>query len=371
MENQQLAAAVREKRHELLDRWRAQIRQLPSARYLDTPTLTDHIPALLDDLAAELEMMTAQTIQAALIERCATIHGLQRLESAFDIEEVVAEYNILRGCIHDLAEEEQLNLQGQPFHIMNRVFDRAIAVALKAYSDQRAAEVKARRDEYLAFVAHDLRTPLSAISLAGRVLERTLLDPSASAESARMLGALRRNVQHLEVLVRKVLEESSAVADDAALNLQRRDFYLWPLAEALLEDLRVVAQASSTRVLNQVPDDLLVYADASLLRRILQNLIANAIKHTPRGEVSIGAAPDEAAGGVVIWVRDDGSGIPEAQLATIFTKGETDSASSDAAGLGLAIVKTFTEAHGGLVTVESTPGRGSTFRLTLPAASPG
>jgi signal transduction histidine kinase len=252
---------------------------------------------------------------------------------------------------------------------MNRVFDRAIAVALKAYSDQRAAEVKARRDEYLAFVAHDLRTPLSAISLAGRVLERTLLDPSANAESARMLGALRRNVQQLEVLVRKVLEESSAVGDDATVNLQRRDFYLWPLVEALIEDLRVVSQASSTRVLNQVPDDLLVYADASLLRRILQNLIANAIKHTPRGEVSIGAAPDEAGGGVVCWVRDDGSGIAEAQLGNIFAKGETDSPGSGATGLGLAIVKTFTEAHGGVVTVESTPGQGSTFRLTLPGAS--
>ena len=66
-------------------------------------------------------------------------HGLQRLEDAFDIEEVVAEYNILRGCIHDLADDNGLSLQGKPFHIINRVFDHAIGLALQAYATQRGA----------------------------------------------------------------------------------------------------------------------------------------------------------------------------------------------------------------------------------------
>lgn len=78
---------------------------------------------------------------------------------------------ILRGRIHDLADENGLTLQGKPFHIINRVFDRAIGLALLAYATQRAREVQQRREEYLAFVAHDLRTPLNAIALACRVLE--------------------------------------------------------------------------------------------------------------------------------------------------------------------------------------------------------
>ncbi len=367
MDHHNLAVAVREERQGLLQRWRQAIRQLPSAQELDAPTLTDHIPQFLDELADELQAATEQTIQAALIDRSARSHGVQRFLNAFDIQEVVAEYNILRGCIHDLADDKGIKLQGRPFHVINRVFDRAIGVALEAYAKQKALEVQQRREDYLAFVAHDLRTPLFAISLVGRVLERTFQKRDDLDESVRMLKALRRNAQQLEILVNKVLEENASVNAEGGVTLHRRDFYLWPLVEALIEDLQAVAQPASTRLLNQVPDDLVVFADAGLLRRVFQNLIVNAINHTPGGEVVIEAVAGSAHGAVECWVQDNGSGIAKEQLGNVFAKGETDAASSGAAGLGLAIVQTFTEAHGGIVTAESSLGKGSTFRLTLPA----
>src|SRR5687767_15912054 len=107
-------------------------------------------------------------------------HGLQRVQDGFDIEEVVAEYNILRGCIHDLAQANGLALQGEPFRILNRVLDGAIGLAVKTFAAERALEVRSRREEYLSFVAHDLRTPLNAISLATGVLELALPERSAS-----------------------------------------------------------------------------------------------------------------------------------------------------------------------------------------------
>ena len=194
----QLAALVKQERDSLLAMWRKQVRQLPSARQLDVPTLNDHIPRLLDELAAGLQSESEQTIPEALSGGSPTAHGLQRLQEAFDIEEVVAEYNILRGCIHDLADGNGLKLQGRPFHVVNRVLDQAIGLALQTYATQRALEVQRRREEYLAFVAHDLRTPLNAISLAGRVLELTPPERRANAETGQMLRALRRNVQQLE-----------------------------------------------------------------------------------------------------------------------------------------------------------------------------
>jgi signal transduction histidine kinase len=115
-----------------------------------------------------------------------------------------------------------------------------------------------------------------------------------------------------------------------------------------------------------VPDDLVVYADASLLRRVFQNLIGNAIQYTPRGEVLIGARELGAEGAVECWVGDNGGGIPEELLENIFDKGATDPENTGGTGLGLVIVKTFTEAHGGKVTVESKEGVGSTFRFSLP-----
>jgi two-component system phosphate regulon sensor histidine kinase PhoR len=256
----ELAALVQRERDALLSRWRRQVRQLPSARQLDVPTLNDHIPGLLDELAAALQSKSEQTIAEALRETSPTAHGLQRLQEAFDIEEVVAEYNILRGCIHDLAEENGLSLQGRPFHILNRVFDQAIGLALQTYATQRALEVRQRREEYLAFVAHDLRTPLNAISLAGRVLELALPTRGDSAEAALMLKALRRNVQQLEGLVSKVLDESANLQTEVGVKLQRRELYLWPVVEALTHDLHPVAGTASTQLINQVPDDLVVYA---------------------------------------------------------------------------------------------------------------
>jgi len=304
------------------------------------------MPGLLDALIAALQTHSQQTIPEALSVGTAPAHGLQRVQDAFDIEEVVAEYNILRGCIHDLADDNGLSLQGRPFHIINRVFDQAIGLALQSYATQRALEVRRRREEYLAFVAHDLRTPLTAISMSGKVLERALPTSDPGSDTARMLRALRRNVQHLEKLVDKVLEENTNLQTEIGIQLQRRDIDLWPLVEALIHDLHPVAGTASTRLINQVPDDLMVYADASLLRRVFQNLIANAINYTPRGEIVIGATGPEADGAVECTVSDNGAGIPEDLLEKVFEMGTTDE-TDGGTGLGLAIVKNFIEAHGG------------------------
>ncbi len=359
-----LAALIKRESLSLLSDWRQQVRQLPSARHLDVPTLNDHIPLLLEELVAALQSDSGQTIPEALAESSPPAHGLQRLQEAFDIEEVVAEYNILRACVHDLADNNGLLLQGQPFRIFNRVLDHAIGLAVQTYATQRALEVQRRREEYLAFVAHDLRTPLNAIALAGRVLERTVAD--RAAETVQMLNALRRNVQHLHGMVAKVLEENTNLRTEMGIKLERRELDLWPVVEALIHDLHPVAGTNSTRLVNQVPEDSVVFADAGLLNRVLQNLIGNAIKYTPRGEILIGARELVADGAVECWVSDDGAGVPEEIIKKIFDPGETDPAMAGGTGLGLAIVKTFTEAHGGTVTVDSKEGVGSTFRFSLP-----
>ena len=363
---EKLVVLIKQERQTLLARWRQQVRELPSARHLDTPTLNDHIPDLLEELAAALQSQSDQTISEVICEGSPPAHGRQRVKDGFDIEEVVAEYNILRDCLHDLADDNGLSLQGKPFHILNRVLDGAIGSAVQTYAAQRALDVQHRREEYLAFVAHDLRTPLNAISLAVRVLELTLPARDTSAGTTQMLKALHRNVQQLEGLVGKVLEENQNLQTEVGVKLQRRTFDLWPLVESLIHDLHPVAGAASTQLINRVPDDLVVYADASLLRRVFQNLIANAIKYTPRGEIVIGAREPGAEGAVECWVSDNGAGIPEEFLEKVFDKGETDPENDGGMGLGLAIVKMFTEAHGGQVTVESKEGVGSTFRFSLP-----
>ena len=363
-----LAALIVSEREILLASWREQVRQLPSAKHLDVPTLNDHVPALLDELATALQNVDDQTIPEALIEGSPPIHGLERYEHGFDIVEVVSEYNILRGCIHDLAESNGISLSGQAFHILNRVFDEAIGLAIQTFATQQALEVQRRRDEYLAFVTHDLRTPLNAIALATRILELETAAGGTGADAERILSMLRRNVRHLESLIEKVLKESAHVQTEMGMRLECRTFDLWPLVEAIMQDMRPVADTAGTKIFNRISPDLVIYADASLLRRIFQNLLANAITYTPRGEVVIEAREVDPSGSIECLVSDNGSGIPKNRLDNIFKKLETDPQKQGGTGLGLAIVKSFVEAQGGTVAVETMEGVGTTFRFTLPGA---
>ncbi len=362
-----LAQLIERERDATLAAWRAQVRGLPSARNLDVPTLNDHIPDLLMELASALRTRSDESIAEAHLDGSPPSHGLQRVKDAFDIEEVVAEYNILRGCIHDLAERNGLSMRGQPFHVLNRVLDGAIGSAVQSFAAEKALEVQQRREEYLAFVAHDLRTPLNAISLAARVLEMRLTgDRADTPQTTQMFKALKRNVRHLEALVANVVDENTSVEAEAGVKLQRRQFDLWPLVEGVMDDLLPVAQKNTTRLTNAVPEELVAYGDASVIRRVLQNLIANAIAYTPQGEVTIGARETGQSGEIECFVRDNGAGIAPERRAFVFDKNETDRAKEGGLGLGLAIVKTFVEAHNGTVTVDSKLTVGSTFRFTLP-----
>jgi len=362
---EQLAELVERNREPLLARWRGMVRALPSAHNLSIPTLNDHVPALLDEIALAFRRNSDEAIAEVLADGTPPEHGLQRLHNGYQIEEVVAEYNLLRGCVHDLATRHQINLQGKPFHVLNLVFDSAIGLAVQTFSINRALEVQRRREEYLSFIAHDLRTPLNAVALASKVLEASFGTIVPDPRAARMIKILQRNVQSMSGLVSKVIEENDNLRTESGIKLERRNVDLWPLVESMVYDLNPVAGTGSTRLLNDVPEELVIYADASLLRRMMQNLIANAIAHTPQGEVVIGAAPT-ANGGIECWVSDNGVGISKDRLELIFEKFETETKEQGGLGLGLAIFKTFVEAHEGSFNLASEVGQGSRFSFILP-----
>ena len=363
-ERQRLADLLTSERDALIQRWRRQVKELRSARQLDNPTLIDHVPQFITDLASALRTGTTETIAEAVDEaRGAANHGLQRALDGFDIVEVVAEYNILRECIHDLAAERGLVIQGEMFHVINRLLDGAIGSAVQNYSRAQAAEVQRRREEYLAFIAHDLRTPLNAIAMSARLLAQ-----GGAVDVILLQKTMMRNIDQLSSLVSEVLKENSHQAAENGVKLERRWFDLWPLVERLTHELQPLAGNGSTRLVNEVPPELRVYADANLAARVFQNLIANGIAHTQRGEVVIGARESAPGDAVEVWVRDNGTGIPVEKLERVFEKYETDHKEEHGAGLGLAIVKAFVEAHGGTVSVQSKPGAGSEFRVTLPNA---
>ena len=359
----QLGDALLRETDALLVHWRGQVRALDSAKHLDTPTLNDHIPVWLRTFADGL--LAIGDVDPPDASGSPIAHGVQRFDDGFDIEEVVSEYNILRDCVYDLAEKRGIELRGPSRRIVDRVFDTSIGAAVKAFAESQAHAVQRRRVEHLAFVAHDLRTPLSAITFAAHILDRRLSAEMRDPEMARLLKTLGRNAKQLDALVSRVLHDNTQLLTELGVQVERRTFDLWPMVEALLQDLQPLAAKHGTRLVNAVDDDLEVQADATLLRRILQNLVANAINYTPGGEVIVGARDPGIGMPVECWVKDNGAGIPASRIESVFHPLESDP-ERDGTGLGLAIVKTFVEAHEGVVGVESVEGAGSTFHFTLP-----
>jgi signal transduction histidine kinase len=360
-----IGALIREQRHVLLSRWRRHVRQLPSAKGLDAPTLNDHMPILIDELSEALESQPDTTVEDALLQGSPPAHGRQRLHDGFNVEEVVAEYNVLRACVHDVAEEHGMVIHGNDLRVVNRIIDEAIGLAVQTYATQLSLEIKKHRDQQFAFVAHDLRTPLQAISLTVTIIERTLAGAANSEQANKLLVVLRRNIQQLEKAVIDVIKANVDSPAGATEKLERRYLDLWPLVQSVMNGLEPVVATSTVDLVNDVPTDLRVFADAALLSRVFENLLAYAVNNAPRGCVRVEAI-EAGRAGVQCRVTHNGAAIPAAELPKLFANGgHTDT--QEGIGLGLAIVKQSIEAHGGEISVKSDDAA-TTIEFRLPAA---
>lgn len=361
----ELAEVFARCREEIISEWRSQAAVLLRELHLDKPTLTDHLP----DLVAEITRDLAQSREGAISDEqtrgSPPVHGVQRFHDGLDVGEVVAEYNLLRVAFITIAERHGLFLVGEAMRIINHRIDEGVRMAVTSFTAQQALIRKEQEDEHLAFVAHDLRTPLNAVSLLVDSL-RLGLRPEALAETGDLFAILRRNLQRVEELIKKVLETKAQLSGTgSSFRPERRTFELWPLVQRLILDLESVSSKHDIEVVNEIPTALTVFADAGLISQVFQNLLGNAFKYAARGRVVVSA--EEAGDVVTCVVHDNGTGIPLEMLSKVFDKLASDPDKAGT-GLGLAIVKQIVEAHGGTVSAESVQGAGATFSFTIPAA---
>jgi signal transduction histidine kinase len=351
---------------EIMDEWRAQARKLLRNLELDEPTLTDHIPDLVAEIARDLSLKRGGEISREQTRGNPPTHGVQRFHDGLDVGEVVAEYNLLRVAFITVAERHGLYLVGEAARIINHRIDQGVRMAVTSFAAQQALIRKEQEDEHLAFVAHDLRTPLNAICLIVDQLKYGL-DEKALAESGNLFEILRRNLQRVEDLIKKVLDTKvQPTAMGSSFRPERRTFELWPLVQRLIVDLDSVSSAHDIAVVNEIPHTLAMWADAGLISQVFQNLLGNAFKYAARGRVVVCA--EENDGTVTCVVHDNGAGIPLEMLARVFDKLATDPERAGT-GLGLAIVKQIVEAHGGTVSAESIEGAGARFSFTIPSST--
>ena len=359
-----LAHVFAQNQEEIVNEWRLQVGELLRERHLDKPTLTNHMPDLIAEITRDLELNRDGSIAAEQTRGSPPVHGVQRFHDGLDVGEVVGEYNLLRTAFITIAERHDLYLVGEAARIINRRIDEAVRLSVMAFAAQQALMRKEQEEEHLAFVAHDLRTPLNAVCLLVDQL-RYGLDDRALSATGNLFEILQRNLQRVSELITKVLETKiPASALGTSFRPERRTFELWPLGERLIIDLQSVSSRHDIVVVNQIPHSVTVFADAGLISQVFQNLLGNAFKYAARGRVVVSASEEDGA--VHCVVQDNGTGIPLEMLSKVFDKLATDP-EREGTGLGLAIVKQIVEAHGGSVHAESTGGLGATLRFTIPA----
>jgi len=217
----------------------------------------------------------------------------------------------------------------------------------------------------VANVSHELRTPLSLIK--GYV--ETLIDGAKDNPevATRFLQTIEKHADRLTFLIEDLLTISKLESGQVAMNLQKMD--LREAVQRPLDDLQGKAAAKGVMLLNEVPAEFTVRADADRIQQVLTNLVDNAIKYGRRdGHVTISAkaAPHER---VEVCVRDDGPGIPADATERVFERfyrvDKARARDAGGTGLGLSIVKHIAQAHGGEVWVESALGKGAAFYFTL------
>ena len=225
------------------------------------------------------------------------------------------------------------------------------------------------RRELIANVSHDLRTPLATLQ---GYIETLLIKEShlSQEERRRYLKIAIKHCQRLSKLVRELLE--LAKLESFEFVVRREDFNVSELLQDVIQKFQLTAVKKHIRIFTKIQKKLpFVNADIGLIERVLENLIENAIRYTPRdGSIRLTVALE--GGNVSVQVSDTGRGIPDNELPHIFNRfyqsEKHDGKAAPHSGLGLAITKKILELHNSSIEVTSLPSSGTTFTFQLPAA---
>ena len=370
----------------IVDEWEVFAKTLlPVAETMSSVALRDHCREILLATVADMHTRETETERAmkaqgnapqnVVADAAATAHGTLRHLSGFDLVQLVAEFRALRASVLALWSRrksiglavEVLTKEAEIEQIMR--FNEAIDQALAASIDSYSMAVTTSRDMFLAVLGHDLRSPLQAISMTGRLLLRPEL-----SDAARQAAAMRieRCSTTMGLLINDLLDFTRTRLG-SGIPLARTDCDLRTICTTALETIR--AGNPEQRFEEQISGNLVTLADAQRLHQVLLNLLGNAVQHGDR-EKSISLIATGNEDGIEVQVKNFGRPIGPAALQKIFepmvraasSEADANEQSKSSLGLGLFIVREIVVGHGGSVTVQSSQDAGTVFTVRLPLA---
>ena len=247
------------------------------------------------------------------------------------------------------------------------------AIKLQEEIDRRTRETEEaskRKTQFLAAVSHDVRTPANVINLMAEVIGRADQSKEAAEELPELIRGIRVHAKQLVELVTDVLDISRL--DSGKVEIEKSEFDFCQLIRTEVAQYRVLAEKAGLKLRCEVADQpIWIQSDRMKLIRVVGNLIGNAIKFTERGTVTVRAI--RFGNGAELQVEDTGVGIPAESLGHVFDEfyqvKNPERDRSKGTGLGLAICRRLIDALDCSMSVKSTPGKGTTFYVSIPQDS--
>lgn len=383
-----IAGRIRDQAEALSKHWLVRLNELvpvPPNEVFPTEAILDHIPTVIREIGAYLRSPDDEEIgsNAVVLDKAREL-GVLRYGQKASIHQLLREYEVLGVILQRFVSDETLRLGLGPeasdaLALASRL-SRAVHVLLRTTVDTFTAEYAdtiARQTTQLEgfnrMVSHELRNPLGTLGYAVSLLRRDEI-ASDPGRRGKIVDMVARNFERMRDLLQK-LEQLSHLEKEASdlPTLQRVE--LDALAAEVARQLAEVAEKRGVeiRIAGKLP---VVVVDPARVELVLMNLVSNGIKYRDPDKaerwVEVGAGEGDS---IVLWVRDNGLGIPSGASASLFTRffrahPERDAElGNEGSGLGLSIVHECVEALGGRIRVESDEGQGTTFFVDLPIAS--
>jgi signal transduction histidine kinase len=344
-------------------RWRANVRGTIAPEAIGPVELLDHLPAFLAEIRAALREADGLRTTEPCPEDSTTaaVHGEQRLRLGFSLDAVVREYGALRDAIVATARDAGVQITFRELDVLSAAIISGIAQAVTEYTRQRDAELLRSANEHFAFVAHELRNPLSSAMLAFELLRNKGLLPAEE----RSTRALERGLKRTSELVEHTLKLARVAS---GIELRRQPTTLEELFEDAESGASSEAEAKGVQVRWQSHDGTRerIHVDRRLIGSALSNLLRNAVKYSHDGGI-VDVRGAVSNGQVTIEVEDACGGLPPGKVEEAFAPFVRLDERQSGFGLGLAIAKQAIDAHGGRIRVQNLPAKGCIFILEFPA----
>jgi signal transduction histidine kinase len=347
----------------------------PASDSMTHLALQDHIVELLKFIADDLESVQTRDEQTEkskglgspegqFTQSAAEIHAALRLSDGFNIDQMVSEYRALRASVVKQWTTANPAFSSTDLEDMTR-FNEAVDQAMTESVAEYTKMINQSRDMFLGVLGHDLRNPIAAVLMAAR---RMTKQSAADDKNNRMAGQIALTMERATSILDDLLELTRSTFG-AEIPLRRAQMDIGVLGSQIVEEMHSLSDARQIEI--TALGETRGKWDRARLGQVFSNLIGNALQYSPVAS-TIAVRIEGEADHVSVSVHNDGDAIPPDEQKSIFkplTRGADRASSSSRStnlGLGLFITHKIITAHGGTISVRSTPNAGTTFKLILP-----